>query len=111
MKQITKKRSQQLADCIVQPIITVIDLAIQTDPTAIDDLVELKGRIEHQTSMQRAMPFPETQDAADDGYARLNTLTKIIELLETRQELITVKHRIKKNKDDYFGILKAMGAI
>ena len=105
------RRNQQIADCLIGPILNMIDLAIATDSNIIDDMQTAADAIQHQQAIQAAMPFPESQRKSDETAVKLKALRLIIKLCQVRKEGIETMIKNNKDKKSHNEMLRSIGVI
>lgn len=102
------KVSHQIADNIIHPMNTVLDMALHELPNVVDEMKARLHDMEHGQSVMAAWPTAETMDKADRMALECATFRAMIVLMEKRQE--QMEHARKpRNPTVGEAILRQMG--
>ncbi len=85
----TDNRMIRLSE-LIKPIL--IDLQLMMREFKIDELKAVINSLEELTSIQRALPFPETQNKADLNKKKNKLMSAIVNLAERQQDVLEHKN-------------------
>ncbi len=88
MEKPSLERSQEIAEYIKA---ILFPLQIMMNAIPIEELEESLKRLEESTSIQRALPFPASQNKASLNEKKNNLYRAIINLMKTQKEVLDHK--------------------